>query len=68
MSIHTFTTGIRGVLAPVIAFHVVEHYTPATMGWIAGGMILTATAILVPEIWAWKAQRRGEVLTEDISE
>ena len=56
MSIHTFTTGIRGVLAPLVAFHVVEHYTPATMGWIAGGMILAATAILVPEIWAWKAQ------------
>ncbi|HTI70161.1 MAG TPA: MFS transporter [Candidatus Limnocylindria bacterium] len=62
MSIHTFTTGIRGVLAPVVAFHVVEHYSPATMGWISGAMILAATIILVPEIWALKASNKAALL------
>ena len=50
MSVHTFLTGVRGVLAPFLAFQVIQHSTPSTMGWFAGGLILIATAILLPEI------------------
>jgi len=55
MSVHTFLTGVRGVLAPFLAFQVVRHFSPAAMGWIAGAMILAATVILLPEI---RASRR----------
>lgn len=51
MSVHTFLTGIRGVMAPFIAFQVVQHFAPTTMGWVAGAMIVVATLILLPEIW-----------------
>lgn len=50
MSVHTFLTGVRGIAAPFIAFQVIERSTPAAMGWIAGGLILVGTAILLPEI------------------
>lgn len=60
MAVHTFMTGVRGVLAPVVAFQVVQHYTPQTMGWIAGAMILAASAVLLPEIWSWPARARGD--------
>jgi hypothetical protein len=57
MAVHTFLTGVRGVLAPLIAFQVVQRSNPQTMGWIAGAMILAASAILVPEIWTWGTRR-----------
>jgi MFS family permease len=50
MSIHTFLTGVRGVIAPFAAFQFIQHYTPSTLGWYAGGLILIATLILLPEI------------------
>jgi MFS family permease len=68
MSIHTFLTGIRGVLAPVVAFQVALHMSPAAMGWIAGGMILAAAAMLVPEALASRPQKKGEVLTEEVAD
>ncbi len=57
MAVHTGFTGVRGVLAPLIAFQVVQHFTPATMGWIATTLILAASLILVPEIAAWKRRQ-----------
>ena len=50
MAVHTFSTGIRGVLAPVCAFQAVQTWSPATMGWIAAGMIVAACGLLIPEI------------------
>lgn len=50
MAVHTFSTGIRGVLAPVCAFQAVQTCSPATMGWIAAAMILAACGLLIPEI------------------
>jgi hypothetical protein len=50
MAVHTFSTGIRGVLAPLCAFHAVQTLSPATLGWIAAAMIVAACALLIPEI------------------
>ncbi|MEY3535267.1 MAG: hypothetical protein RLZZ582_843 [Verrucomicrobiota bacterium] len=50
MAVHTFSTGIRGVLAPICAFQAVQTWSPATMGWIAAAMILAACGLLIPEI------------------
>ncbi len=60
MSVHTFLTGIRGVLAPFAAFQVVQHFSPQTMGWISGAMILLASVILLPEIWSWSPRAIGD--------
>jgi MFS family permease len=50
MAVHTFSTGIRGVLAPICAFQAVQTWSPAAMGWFAAGMILAACGLLIPEI------------------
>ena len=50
MSAHTFFTGVRGVLAPVVAFQLVGLVTMSTMGWISGALILVASLMLLPEI------------------
>jgi hypothetical protein len=50
MAVHTFSTGIRGVLAPLCAFHAVQTLSPATLGWIAAAMIVAACGLLIPEI------------------
>lgn len=57
MAVHTFLTGVRGVLAPMAAFWAVERLAPSQMGWAAALMIVAATALLLPEI------RRGRPAT-----
>lgn len=57
MAVHTFSTGIRGVLAPVCAFQAVQTWSPATMGWIAAAMIVAACGLLIPEIRGADARR-----------
>ncbi len=57
MAVHTFFTGIRGVLAPVIAYAAMERFP---LGWTAWGCaiaILIANVILLPEI----SERRGSL-------
>ena len=66
MSVHTFFTGIRGVLAPVTAFQMVQHYSPPTLGWFSAGLIVTATLLLLPEVSRWKGTREQEVATEEV--
>jgi MFS family permease len=50
MSVHTFFTGLRGVLAPLLAFQLIEHLPIATLGLICAGMIVLASLVLVPEM------------------
>lgn len=49
MSVHTFFTGVRGVLAPLFAFQLATQVPVATMGWICAALIGMASLILVPE-------------------
>jgi hypothetical protein len=50
MSVHTFFTGIRGVMAQLVAFSSVASLSPHTLGWISVGLIATGSAFLVSEI------------------
>jgi hypothetical protein len=54
MSVHTFFTGVRGVLAPLLAFQLVGIVSIATMGIICSLMILAASLMLVPELLRYK--------------
>jgi MFS family permease len=68
MSVHTFFTGLRGVIAPLVAFHLIRTLSLATLGWISAGMILAATLLLLPEIrFGWQT-RAGAALVEEVSE
>jgi MFS family permease len=68
MSVHTFFTGVRGVLAPVIAFQVVQVMALPTLGWISAGLIGAASVLLLPEARFDRQVRRGRALTEEVSE
>ena len=68
MSVHTFLTGVRGVLAPVVAFAVVAHASLVTMALISAGLTLLATLMLMPEIKFGRRARPTGVLVEEVSE
>ena len=57
-SVHSFLTGVRGVLAPLIAFTAANYLGPS---WVACGsavLIITATLITWPELKAETLKRR----------
>lgn len=68
MSVHTFFTGVRGVAAPLVAFHLIAGLPLHLVGWICAGLILIGTVLLVPEIKAGKGARKAVALVEEVSE
>lgn len=50
MSVHTFLTGCRGVIAPFVAFQLAALLGPGWVGLIGGALIFIATAMLMPSI------------------
>lgn len=49
MGLHTFFTGARAVVAPLLAFYVVGRMELATVAWLATGLIIVASLLLVPQ-------------------
>lgn len=68
MSVHTFFTGVRGFLAPAVAFYVVARLPLSALGWISVGLIAIGSAFLVPEIKFGRGAPRGGVLVEEVSD
>jgi hypothetical protein len=54
MSVHTFFTGVRGVLAPLLAFQLIAVVSVATMGIICTALIVIASLMLLPELMRYK--------------
>lgn len=50
MSVHTFLTGCRGVIAPFIAFPLAATLGPSWVGGLGATMIFIATAMLIPDL------------------
>ncbi len=50
MSVHTFLTGCRGVIAPFIAFPLAASLGPTWVGAIGATLIFIATAMLIPDL------------------
>jgi MFS family permease len=68
MAVHTFLTGVRGVAAPLFAFLSVGHVSVGVLALICTGLILTGTALLIPEIKLGRKSPSGSALIEEISE
>jgi len=66
MSVHTFFTGLRGVIAPAVGFQLVAHWSVTAISWLGAGLIVLATLLLVPEIKAGKFARPATALTEEV--
>jgi len=48
MAVHTFFTGIRGLLAPITAFMLLEVVSIHALSWISAALIIFATLLLIP--------------------
>jgi MFS family permease len=74
MSVHTFLTGVRGVIAPVVAFAfagqnlISNQHSLAILAAISSGLILLATLLLLPELKFGKTAKPAAALVEEISE
>lgn len=68
MAVHTFFTGVRGVVAPLVAFQLAAVLPLNVIGWISAGLILIGSAVLIPEIKRGRAGRRAAALVEEVSE
>lgn len=68
MSVHTFFTGVRGVVAPFVAFHLIAIFSVAALGWFSGGLIFVASLMLLPEIPYGRGRAHAAALVEEVSE
>jgi MFS family permease len=64
MSVHTFFTGLRGLVAPLVAFHLAAHTSLPVMGGISAALIVVASAILFREVKLGKSPDPGTELVE----
>jgi predicted MFS family arabinose efflux permease len=58
MGLHTFFTGIRAVAAPLLGFLVIERFDLETVAWIAAGLIVVSSMVLLPEA---RLERRAAI-------
>lgn len=49
MSVHTFFTGVRGMIAPFAAFHLIQILPITSVAVVSAGLILLASVLLLPE-------------------
>jgi len=68
MSVHVFFTGLRGVIAPVVAFHLAGVYSLPTLGVLSAVLILLASLLLIPEIRWFRNVRPGGRVVEGVPE
>jgi MFS family permease len=68
MSVHAFFTGVRSLFAPAVAFQLATVWSPQAISWLATGLIVLATAILLPELKSGKRGRDAAALVEEVSE
>jgi MFS family permease len=68
MSVHTFMTGVRGLLAPMLS---VPLASVLPMPWIvalSSALILASLLLLGPELTTWHKRRDGQPMTEGVAE
>jgi len=68
MSVHTFFTGVRGVLAPAVGFYTIQKFSVGVMAAVSAALILAASLLLLPEIKFGRRARPAAALVEEISE
>ena len=68
MSVHTFLTGVRGVLAPIVAFQLTACVSVGILAVASTGLIALATALLLSELKRGRKARGGSALIEEVSD
>ncbi len=49
MGVHSFLTGVRGLLAPLLGFYLIDWFDMRDLAWWSLGAIFLASLMLVPE-------------------
>jgi len=68
MSVHTFLTGVRGVIAPLVGFSLAGHFSLAALGGFSAGLILVSCLMLLPELRFGWPSRSLRAVPRDVSE
>lgn len=68
MSVHTFFTGVRGLLAPLVAFQLASAYSLGILAMVSIGLIVLASLLLLPEIKFGRGARPATALVEEVSD
>ena len=68
MGVHAFLTGLRGVVAPLAAFHLLKCLSIEQLAGICAALIVLASVLLVPEARASRQQQPTVPLTRDVTE
>lgn len=66
MSVHTCFTGLRGILAPLAAFHLVKTHSLGALGLFSAVLIVLASLLLVPEIKFGRKVAPGDPAVEEV--
>jgi len=64
MSVHTFLTGLRGVLAPLLSYYLLAWISFNTLSFISAALIVLASLLLLPEIRALRAKPAVKLVEE----
>jgi MFS family permease len=59
MGVHTFLTGVRGLIAPFLAFYLIESMAIPDLAWWSLGLMTVASIMLVPEARTLHRRRPG---------
>lgn len=63
MAMHTFLTGVRGIIAPIVGFNLVTRMPAGKLAWAMAGLICLSCLLLIPELKSWHRRRPGFPLT-----
>jgi MFS family permease len=64
MSVHTFFTGLRGVAAPLIAFHLTSTFSIGGLGIASALLIFASILFLIPEMRFGKGKVKPPLVEE----
>ncbi len=68
MAVHTCLTGLRGIIAPLVGFLLLSHYSVHIMALFSGALILISCVILWPERKVARPNPHAAPLTEDVTD
>lgn len=60
MGVHTFLTGVRGLIAPFLAFWLIESVEIPSLAWWSLGLMAVASIMLAPEARTLRRRRAAD--------
>jgi hypothetical protein len=60
MGVHSFLTGVRGLLAPLLGFYLIDWIKMSSLAWWSLGAIALASLMLVPEAKTLRRRRPAD--------